>query len=60
MPDIGEAPPMRTILRGGNGGKQVQIEDEEDEHLMMPASIIPYNTPWESEYRTLGDWSSQI
>ena len=54
MPEIGDAPSMRGVLKG-SGGKQPQIDDEEDEHLMMPASVIPYNTPWEGEYRTLGE-----
>jgi hypothetical protein len=51
MPDIGNTPPTNSSVKGNMsnfGGAE-----EEDERLLIPESVIPYNMPWEAEYRKL-------
>jgi thiol-disulfide isomerase/thioredoxin len=58
-PEIGEAPSMRGVIKGtsNNGGyaKINTVEEEDDSKILIPDGIVPYNTPWETEYRRLGD-----
>lgn len=50
-PEIGNAPSMNGVIRGNMLGPQV--EDEDDNKLLIPDTVVPYNTPWEVEYRRM-------
>lgn len=49
MPEIGTAPSMKGIVKGA-GAPRGFVEDEEDQHLLIPDSVVPHNRPWEAEY----------
>jgi len=58
-PEIGNSPSLSSVIKGGSGPGGYayvnQVQEEDDNKLMVPDAVIPYNTPWESEYRRLGD-----
>lgn len=47
MPEIGTAPSMKGVIKGGYSGGGHRIEEEEDPRLSIPDTVIPYNSPWE-------------
>lgn len=49
MSEIGAAPSMKGMIKGYSNGNNV--EDEEDQKLLVPDTVTPYNTPWESEFK---------
>lgn len=52
MPDIGNAPSMKGIIKGGNGGGYGignNVEEDDEPRLMVPDTVIPHNTPWEAD-----------
>jgi hypothetical protein len=57
MPEIGNGPSMQGALKGA-AGKYASLgspEEEDDDHMIIPDNIIPYNRPWASEYQTMGN-----
>lgn len=48
-PEIGKAPSMKGIIKGGGRGHMNMVEDEEEPMLLIPDGIVPHNTPWEAE-----------
>lgn len=58
-PPRGGHPPTKHMKtktyapEGGRAAVPTGYVDDDDEHLLMPTDIIPYNTPWESEIRNL-------
>jgi len=45
MPELGEAPSMKGIIKGYTGGGGY-VEEEEDVVARVPPNVIPYNQPW--------------
>jgi len=54
MPEFGSVPPSGIKGQGGRGAQQRDLDDEDD-RLLIPANVVPYNTPWEGDYRTLNE-----
>jgi len=54
MPDIGQ-PPKTKGHNKRESNYLDDVEDEEEDKLLLPEQIIPYNTPWESRYRKLNN-----
>lgn len=54
-PDIGKAPSMKGIIKGGGGGYAMgnNVEDDDEPRLMMPDNVVPHNAPWEAEINEL-------
>ena len=48
VPDIGKAPSLKGIIKGGRGGYSGggNIDEEDEPRLMIPDDIVPYNVPW--------------
>ncbi len=52
VPDIGKAPSMKGIIKGGGGGGYAMgnnVENDDEPKLLMPDGMIPHNAPWEAE-----------
>lgn len=50
-PDIGKAPSLKGIIKGGvpKGFAGNGYEEEDEPRLLIPDTVIPHNTPWEAE-----------
>lgn len=56
-PEIGNAPSMQGMLKGGGGAYSMLGtggEEEDDTKLIIPENVTPYNTPWANEYKSVG------
>ncbi len=56
VPEMGSAPSLKGVIKGGPsptgysaGGSFVH--DEEEGKLMVPDTVIPHNTPWETQHQ---------
>ena len=52
-PEIGKAPSLQGIIKGGGGNEYAflnQAEEEDDEKLLIPDQVTPHNMPWEGSY----------
>lgn len=49
MPETGSKPAMR----GAQNSLINDIEDEDEDVLLIPDEITPYNTPWKSDYKKM-------
>lgn len=51
VPDIGNAPSMKGIIKGTRGGYSGgnNIEDEDEPRLQIPDDVTPYNCPWNAD-----------
>jgi thiol-disulfide isomerase/thioredoxin len=54
LPELGMAPSMKGIIKGGRGGYAGgnNADDDDEPVLQIPEDIVPYNVPW---YRDLGE-----
>lgn len=53
MPDIGKSPSLHGIVKGAKPNFN-QVEDDDENKMLIPDSITPYNTPWEN-YKMLNE-----
>jgi hypothetical protein len=55
QPEIGEPPSLKSLR--GNGKTSYAplgaVDDAEDVKLTLPGNVLPYNVPWESQYKEL-------
>jgi hypothetical protein len=52
MPDIGPSPSMKNMIKGGTGvypGGAGYVEAEDENLLLAPDTVVPWNKPWETE-----------
>ena len=59
QPEIGNAPSMNGIIKKTSGGQNTsyneQDQADDEPKLLMPNNVIPYNKPWDADYRVLND-----
>lgn len=51
---LGKAPSLKGVIKnykGGYMGGNETVDDEDDPRLLVPATVTPYNTPWEAEVK---------
>jgi len=55
MPDV-KQPNLKGVIKGGGGYARLgEVDEEDDDKLLVPAQVIPHNTPWEmSDYASIG------
>lgn len=56
-PDMGKAPSMQGIVKGGGNTQYSylsQVEEEDDTKASLPDQVTPHNMPWGTSYKTLG------
>lgn len=49
MPEIGAAPSMKGMIKGGGGYGPGGVDDDDDNVLRIPDNVVPWNTPWDAE-----------
>jgi len=57
MPEIGNAPNLKNVIKGGNTSQYAylnDVEEEDEEKLLVPNMVTPHNVPWESSYKKMG------
>ncbi len=57
MPEIGKAPSMQGVVKGGGGSQYAylnDIDEDDEEKLSVPEQVTPHNVPWESQYKKIG------
>lgn len=57
MPEIGNAPNMQGVIKGGQTSQYAYLndmEEEDEERLLLPGQVTPHNVPWESAYKKMG------
>lgn len=58
MPEIGNAPNMKGKIKGDVSSQysymEGEVEDDEDDKLLLPDQITPYNVPWEVNFKKIG------
>ena len=57
MPEIGNAPNMKGVIKGTSGSSSYSylndVEEDDDDKLLTPTQVTPYNVPWETHYRKI-------
>ena len=56
MPEIGNAPNMKGKIKGEFGSHQgylEELEDDDEDKLLLPEQVTPYNVPWEIQYKKM-------
>lgn len=59
MPEIGGAPNMKGKIKGDGSSQyssymEGEVDEDEDDKLLLPDQITPYNVPWEVHFKKLG------
>lgn len=54
QPEIGNAPSLQNMLKG-SAAKSPSMDDDDEQTLMTPVTVTPYNSPWDNEYARLGN-----
>lgn len=49
-PEIGKPPSLKGVVKNGYAQGN-NVEEEEEQKLMVPDTVIPHNTPWEVEFQ---------